>query len=181
MIILAETEWPSGLQCHACFVWHGWLWVWAPNLLQCLQTYLHEHGLKSLGYHADPYTVSRCHTRGESEDHRGKKAHKGSTLALKPRVDITRSPKQGYQWPHEENLCSPKIIKNFHWPYVYTTFSKYLGIWVSIGRTDDPAMLFAKFGNVYWPSWSARPNIPILWIKRLVSVYVRISVKISKS
>ena len=25
-------------------------------------------------------------------------------LALKPRGDITRSPKQGYQWPHKEQI-----------------------------------------------------------------------------
>ena len=35
---------------------------------------------KRLGCHADLYTVSRCHTRGESENHTGKKARKGSTL-----------------------------------------------------------------------------------------------------
>ena len=34
---------------------------------------------------------------------------KGSTLALKPKADVTRSPKQGYQWPHEKDLCSSKI------------------------------------------------------------------------
>ena len=39
-------------------------------------------------------TVSRCCTRGESEDHIGNKAYKGSTLALKPRADTTRSPKR---------------------------------------------------------------------------------------
>ena len=32
------------------------------------------------------------------------------TLALKPRGDITRSPKQGYQWPHEKDLCPPKFF-----------------------------------------------------------------------
>ena len=33
-------------------------------------------------------------------------------LALKPRRDITRSPKQGYQWPHKINYsCPPKIEK----------------------------------------------------------------------
>ena len=31
------------------------------------------------------------------------------TLALKPRGDITRSPKQGYQWPHRKDLC-PRIF-----------------------------------------------------------------------
>ena len=40
-----------------------------------------------------------------------KHASDGSTLALKPRGDVTRSPKQGYQWPHEKDLCPPKIKK----------------------------------------------------------------------
>ena len=33
------------------------------------------------------------------------------TLALKPRGDITRSPKQGHQWPHKKDPCPPKIFK----------------------------------------------------------------------
>ena len=57
------------------------------------------------------YTVSRCRTRGESEDHTSEKAHKGSTLALKPRADVTRSPKHGYQWHHEKDLCPQEILK----------------------------------------------------------------------
>ena len=32
------------------------------------------------------------------------KSMQGSTLVLKPRVHITRSPKQGYQWPHKKDL-----------------------------------------------------------------------------
>ena len=36
---------------------------------------------------------------------------KKSTLALKPRTDVTISPKQGYQWPHEKDLCPPIIFK----------------------------------------------------------------------
>ena len=39
---------------------------------------------------------------------------KGSTLALKPRADVTRSLKQGYQWPHEKDLCPPKLKKKIH-------------------------------------------------------------------
>ena len=39
-----------------------------------------------------------------------KHASEGSTLALKPREDITRNPKQGYQWPHEKDLCPPKTF-----------------------------------------------------------------------
>ena len=59
-----------------------------------------------------PSTVSRCRTRGESEDHTSEKAHKGSTLALKPRADGTRSPKQGYQCSHEKNLKKNKTKQN---------------------------------------------------------------------
>ena len=33
------------------------------------------------------------------------------TLALKPTGDVTRSPKQGYQWPNKMDLCPPKITK----------------------------------------------------------------------
>ena len=33
---------------------------------------------------------------------------RGSTLALKPRAEVTRSPKQGYQWPHKTDWYPPK-------------------------------------------------------------------------
>ena len=66
---------------------------------------------KRFGCHADLHTVSRWRTRGESEDHTGKKVCKGSTLALKPRADVTRSPKQGYQWSHKKDLYPPKNLK----------------------------------------------------------------------
>ena len=40
------------------------------------------------------------------------KAHKkGSTLALKPRTELTRSPKQGYQWPHKKDFFPLKLKK----------------------------------------------------------------------
>ena len=80
-----------------------------PNLHQCLWTHLQVHGLKRLGCHADLYTVSRCRTRGESED-QSEKAHKGSALALKPSTDVTQSSKQRYQWPHEKDLSPPKLF-----------------------------------------------------------------------
>ena len=33
------------------------------------------------------------------------------TLALKPRGDVTRSPKQGYQWPQEWTCVQQKLKK----------------------------------------------------------------------
>ena len=64
----AKPEWLSGLQHRACCVQHRWLWVWAPNLHQCLWTCLHVCGSKKIACHADLYIVSRCHTRGESQE-----------------------------------------------------------------------------------------------------------------
>ena len=32
------------------------------------------------------------------------------TLDLKPTGDVTRNPKQGYQWPHKNDSCPPKIF-----------------------------------------------------------------------
>ena len=40
-----------------------------------------------------------------------KHASEGSTLALKPRGDVVRSPKQGYQWPHEKAYVLQKFKK----------------------------------------------------------------------
>ena len=54
------------------------------NPHQCLWTHdMQVLGLKRISYHADLCRVSRCCTRGESEDHTGEKACKGSTLTLK--------------------------------------------------------------------------------------------------
>ena len=41
-----------------------------------------------------------------------KHASEECTLALKPRVDVIKCPKQGYmhQWSHKKDLCIPKII-----------------------------------------------------------------------
>ena len=74
------------------------------------------------------------HTTGESEDHTSEKTcKKRSTLALKLRTDLTRSPKQGYQWPHEKDLCPPKIKKKMKkkpgsmtWNWISISFAVFL-------------------------------------------------------
>ena len=58
---------------------HRRSWVQAPHPDhpdQCLWTHLQICGSKRLCYHSDLCTVSRCHTRGESEDHLSEKACK---------------------------------------------------------------------------------------------------------
>ena len=67
--------------------------------------------------------VSRCRTRGESEeciaDRKGSKQARHSTLALKPRADIIRSPKQGYEWPPEiQNKTKQKrVFAIYYWSF----------------------------------------------------------------
>ena len=61
--------------------------------------------------------VGKCSTRGESWGMyitfaSAKIANKAEpTLALKPRGDVTRNPKQGYQWPPKKDMCPPKTLK----------------------------------------------------------------------
>ena len=86
----------------------SWSFVRAPNLHQCLWTCLQVCGSERLGCHADLYS----HTRGDYEDHTSETACKGSTLALKPRANITGNPKQGYHWPHKKDLGPQNILKN---------------------------------------------------------------------
>ena len=66
--------------------------------------------------HAGCQEVCKCSTRGESWGMyitfaSAKIANKAEpTLALKPRGDLTRNPKQGYQWPQKRTCVRPKKI-----------------------------------------------------------------------
>ena len=59
--------------------------------------------------------VSRCHTKVESDESNAYKLQniqtRGSTLALKLRVYVTRSPRQGYQWLLKKDCCLEKLKK----------------------------------------------------------------------
>ena len=52
--------------------------------------------------------------------------NKAAPLALKPRGDVTRSPKQGYQWSHKKDSCPPKIFKkiNAYLRHIHANISK---------------------------------------------------------
>ena len=67
--------------------------------------------MKWLGCHAGCQGISRYHRSYISGIHcmkATKHTSKESTLVLKPMVDVTRSRKQGYQWPHKKGLIPPK-------------------------------------------------------------------------
>ena len=64
---------------------------------------------KMLSCHADLCTVSRFHTRGESEDYTGEKAMKQEIHSRFETADATRSLKWGYQWPTKRTF----VLQNF--------------------------------------------------------------------
>ena len=75
-----------------------------PNFHQCLWTRLQVGGSKRLSYHADLYTVSRCHTRDKSEDHKREKACKKGILPFfetqgrhhqKSKIGVSVVPRKG--------------------------------------------------------------------------------------
>ena len=78
-------------------------WLWTHDLQVC--------GSKRPSCHTDLHIVSRCCTRGESEDHYRQESMQARDppLTLKPSTDITTSPKQGYQWLQKKDLCPPEI------------------------------------------------------------------------
>ena len=97
-----------------------------------------------------------------------KQASEGSTLALKPRGDITRSPKQGYQWPHEKDLCPPKLKKNLIARFSYISTLNY-----SILTTTIAAI---SYGNL-WDEVSLlqinATTMGSLYLAKLECVYIQ--------
>ena len=109
---VAEPEWPSGLQHRACCVRHGRSSVGAPNPHQCLRTRL-VCGSKRLGCHADTYTVSRCRTRGESQEfiaRRRKNTSEGSTPGFETQGRRHQKSKTGVSVVPPKGLMSSKIF-----------------------------------------------------------------------
>ena len=78
-------------------------------------------------------------------------ASEGSTLALKARADITRSPKQGYQWPHKKDMWPPKkfLKKEWIWWQTQRKFKcthNFQNIWfVALNKTRRPQWWIQDF------------------------------------
>ena len=54
---------------------------------------------------------------------------KGCTLTLKPRADITRSPKQGHQWSHKKDFLISTLLQHI----AFTAFTILLPMYPNIG------------------------------------------------
>ena len=107
--------------------------------------------MKRLGCHAGHQEVSRCHTRGESEEsivHRWWSMQvRESTLALKPRVDVITSSKRGYQWRHKKDLCPPQTKKNFSFPI---PFNRQATCCLSFTSLSISPLTATKFLLTFW-------------------------------
>ena len=108
--IIGVAEWYT-----ASCLSHRWSWVRATVQLKPPQMLVHKSVSMWIKKAWLPcwslYSQQVSHQRWIWGSHTWESTQKGSTLALKHMADITRSPRQGYQWPHEKNLCPPEITK----------------------------------------------------------------------
>ena len=84
------------------------------SLTRLRSSLLEVRGSTWLGRNANRQEVSRCRTRGESEECivcRWQSMPRRYPFWLWNPEDVTRSPKQGYQWLHKMDCCPPKNYK----------------------------------------------------------------------
>ena len=78
---------------------------------------MHNHGFKPPSMLVDTLYQqvheAKMLTRGKSEDHYKQESTqaRNPSFALKPRTDITRNPKQGYQWSYKRTCVLQKLKK----------------------------------------------------------------------
>ena len=101
-----------------------------------------------------------------------KHTSEGSILALKPRGDVARSPKQGYQWPHEKDLCPQKIKNKNDWVRIFknrheSRFQKNDLIYLVTYKTPGPLIPMVPTYYIYTPftlytPYTSRPYVHTL-------------------
>ena len=99
----------------AVLLWHGRSWVWAPNLHQCLWRHLQvcdQKGSSAMLTFIQMAGVAPEVNAEESVVHRwGSMQVRESTLALKPKACITRSPNRGTSGPTKRTCVLQKFWK----------------------------------------------------------------------
>ena len=91
-----------------CFWWRPvrqelFTWGWLPNYFPFATVTVTLTSIQSAGVAPEVNLKNSVQAR--------KRTSEKSTLALKPGADVTRSPKQGYQWPPWIELMSSKFKK----------------------------------------------------------------------
>ena len=103
---------------------------------------------RTSGFHIclEQEEVSRCRTRGVSEESIA--CRRGS---MRPRInpDITRSPKQEYQWPHRKDWYPPKFKKK---STAFRHTLKDISLWVERSYSF-------QFENTLWVKYTIKNSI----------------------
>ena len=100
-----------------------------------------------------------------------KHTSKGSTLALKPRADVTRRPKQGHQWSHKRDLWSQffKLKSPAILPYVvfgvrtvccFTLWTKHAAQMI-VGSSPEPPPILVDMSASAWIKKAWLPCWPL--------------------
>ena len=82
------------------------------------------------------------------------------TLALKPRGEVTRIPKQGYQWPHKKDSCPPKKIVENDWDMFLILICIVLFV-ISYHSTSLSLTVFLSLSVFVLLVWYPFPNLPL--------------------
>ena len=94
-------------------------------------------------------------------------ASQKSNLALKPSADVTRSPKQGNQWPHKKYSCPTKILKK---DKRTKDGSVKLGVYASTQSTIVSSFMKLPLEN--YPDPEREPKPPDADVIRLLQLYL---------
>ena len=69
------------------------------------QQVLRHRWIWRIAYRQERVQARKSHPDFEIQGRSHQKSKTG--VSVKPRADVTRSPKQGYQWSHKKDLCPP--------------------------------------------------------------------------
>ena len=104
----------------------------------------------------------------------------------RPRADVTRSPKQGYQWPHKKDLCPTKIFLKKRY-FCVSTAQWLIQLLESLWRQSCTAAqcytwhsLQPAVSNFFWPSFTCTLSptrslwMFLMWSTRILLLQVQV-------
>ena len=128
---------------------------------------LHDEGIKQyvwkyvdqkwLSHHAGCREVSRCHTRGEFEWIHCIQATKYASIGiypgLKPRADVHRNPKHGYEWYHKKEWRPLKKFLNISDLHTFCRFASETSGVNPASRYSTGTPTSSANSCSHWLSW----------------------------
>ena len=147
-LVHAQPKWPSGVQ-HCARYTDGWGFEPQPKPPPMLMDMCLKGQLQQVP-----------HQRWILGSHSRESMQRRSILALKPRVDVTISPKQGYHWPHEKDLCHPKFKKKDWWTFPLPVKDKVTPFHLLRSNVGLPCCLLrCRFWTAHIKYWRRQKQI----------------------